>query len=448
MTPVRSLFTLTVLAGACSAALCAQPLTPPDGPYAVGVLRTEFVDGTRLLDADDPASGPRRLPAVVWYPAEASARAGSAAYLPAEATTTTLPAISRLFRYPLTEVDTLASTRVPALDHARPATQAGGFPVVVYSHGLFLYPEQNTALALRLVSHGYIVVSIAHPGDSADLRLRDGRVVTARLGSPDDDPRFTPAWTALMGADGLAARREALAVYADAQPSTHIGRAAVHWRQDTESVAAAIADGKGPDDLDAVLDTADRTRQAFVGMSFGGAASAAGCRRVAVCRAAVNLDGQNLEADVYDSPVGRPLLLMLSDWPRYGLFEGQPREPDFSPNDLAYERWNAAGTTADVLRLRLQGIRHMGLTDFPALLPADGRAARFGDIAPATADAAVGDVLLAFLDVHVRDADAAELDRAIDRHPELVRHVPTRLQRWAEAEDRAPASAVDTATTR
>ena len=71
-----------------------------------------------------------------------------AAYLSPEAVTTTVPAISRLFRYPLPEVETLVAVRTAAGLHARPATQTGGFPVVVYSHGLFLYPEQNTALAM------------------------------------------------------------------------------------------------------------------------------------------------------------------------------------------------------------------------------------------------------------------------------------------------------------
>ncbi|MCD9005983.1 hypothetical protein LDO31_07000 [Luteimonas sp. XNQY3] len=435
MNPLRSLFAITALASACTAALAAPSLPQPDGAHAVGVVRTEFVDPGRLLDADDPDSGPRRLPAVVWYPATGQAPADGAAYLSPEAGTATVPAISRLLRYPLGEVEALAAVRVAAGDHAPPAAQAGGFPVVVYSHGLYLYPEQNTALALRLASHGYIVVSIAHPGDSADLRLRDGRLMATRLGSPGDDTRFIGAWQVLLGADGLPARREALATYADAQSATHIGRAAARWREDSEFVAAAVVDGQAPDDLRDILASADRSRLAFAGMSFGGAASAAGCRRVAACRAAVNLDGQNFEADLYDSPVGRPLLLMLSDWPRYGLFEGQPRDTGYSPNDLAYERWDAAGTTADVVRLRLQGIRHMGFTDLASLLPASTRAERFGDIAPDAATSAIGDVLLAFLDVHVRDAGPAGLDRAIDRHPALVRHAPTRLQRWAEAED-------------
>ena len=204
MTSLRSFFVVTALASACTAALAAPSLPSPDGGYPVGVVRTEFADPTRLLDAADPDSGPRRLPAVVWYPAVESAPVDGAAYLAPEAVTTTVPAISRLFRYPLPEVETLVDVRTAAGLHARPATQTGGFPVVVYSHGLFLYPEQNTALAMLLASHGYIVVSIAHPGDSADLRLRDGRLVATDRRSPSTPWRAA----ATAGASSTRAARD------------------------------------------------------------------------------------------------------------------------------------------------------------------------------------------------------------------------------------------------
>lgn len=414
----------------------AESLPAPDGRYAVGVARVEFVDASRTLDAADAGSGPRRLPAVVWYPALGPAPAGDAraAYMPSASAGTTLPAIARLFGYPARELQAAGASRVAAGEDARPAQAKGGFPVVVYSHGLFLYPEQNTALATRLASHGYIVVSIAHPGDSADIRLADGRVIATRVAGQDDDQRFTDAWTVLMAGTDLPSRRKALATYADAQPRTRIGRSAVQWRQDTVFVAQSLHDGKVPEGLGDIVASADRDRLAFAGMSMGGATAAASCRRVPACRAAVNLDGQNIESDLYDRPVDRPLLLLYSDWPRYGLFPDQPRDAGFSPNDLAYERWDAVGKGRDVLRLRLQGIRHMGFTDLGTLLDDPERAGRFGDIAPAEAASTIGDVALAFLDVHLRGADPASVDSAIDRHPALVRHVPVRVRRWADEE--------------
>src|SRR5690606_23824616 len=115
------------------------------------------------------------------------------------------------------------------------------------------------------------------------------------------------ALSAMAAGTDLAASREALAVYRDALAATRIGRSFAQWRDDTLAVARAIADGGEPPALREVLATGDRDRLAFAGMSFGGATSATSCRLVATCRAAVNLDGQNFDPDLYDRPVERPL---------------------------------------------------------------------------------------------------------------------------------------------
>ena len=434
--------TVTVIAAAIAlwvgVAVASAPTLPvPDGAHAVGVARAEFIDPSRRLDAGDPASGPRRLPAIVWYPADGRTAGEGSAYMEGDAATVTLPAIARNFGYAVEDLQPAAALRMEVHPGAPPARHPQGFPVVVFSHGFFLYPEQNSALASRLASHGYIVVSIAHPGDAADQRLEDGRVIATVITSEGDDPRLAKALSALAAGTDLAASREALAVYRDALAATRIGRSFAQWRDDTLVVARAIADGSEPPALHEVLAVADRGRLAFAGMSFGGATSATSCRLVVACRAAVNLDGQNFDPDLYDRPVERPLLLMLSDWPRYGLLEGQPRQADFSPNDFAYESWAEAGQGDDVVRVRLQGIRHMGFTDLVALLDGPKREDRVGAIDGDEALSAIGDLVLAFLDAHVRDGDAAGIDGAIGRHPALMRHLPERLKGWSHEADQA-----------
>lgn len=418
---------IAVCAAFASGPAAAAPM--PDGMHDVGVIRGEFVDPSRRLDASDPASGPRRLPAIVWYPAKGRA-VGGATYLEGDAAAVRVPAIARNFGYTVEELHALTAQRMNVRPGATPARQTRGFPVVVFSHGFFLYPEQNSLLATRLASHGYIVVSIAHPGDAADVRLAEGRIVATKLASPGDDPRFATAMKTLAGGADLATRREALGVYTEAFPATRLGRSFAEWRDDTLAVAKAIVDKNDPQGLRDVMAAADRSRLAFAGMSFGGATSATTCKRVTACRAAVNLDGQNFDPDLFDRPVGRPLLLMLSDWTRYSLFEGQPREEDFSPNDLAYESWSAAGQGRDVVRVRLEGIRHMGFTDLVALLDGPKRVERVGEISGDEALSAIGDLVLAFLDEHVREAGAVDIEQVIERHPALRRHAPARLKRW------------------
>lgn len=408
----------------------APRLPAPDGEFSVGVVRGEFVDETRPLDAEAPARGPRRLPSLVWYPAEKSP-GGDSAYLSPEASAATLAALGRTFGYSDDDLKPVGAARVAVREGARPLRGGVAFPVVVFSHGLLLYPEQNTALASRLASHGYIVVSMAHPLDAADQRLEDGRVIAASFSMAKDDVRFAPAFDTLVNGLDLADRRQALGVYADAITKTRLGRSLVEWRADTLAVAQAITDGREPATMREVLASADRSRLAFAGMSFGGATSATTCRQVKACRAAVNLDGQNFDPELFDAAVARPLLLMLSDWTRYGLFKGQSRNPDFSPNDLAYEPWPSAGDDPSVVRVRLVGSRHMGFTDFAALLGGDKREARVGEIDGQAALSAVSDLVLAFLNTHLRGADAAQLQQALERHPDTLQpHVPARMKSW------------------
>lgn len=433
------LFISMVIAAAIAAAsdpVLAVELPKPEGEYDVGVIRSEFVDASRRLDAADPASGPRRLPAVVWYPAEGGAD-GDSPYMESEAAAVTVPAIARNLRYDADELLPLKSLRTGAKEGARVAQHAKGFPVVVFSHGFFLYPEQNTALAMRLASHGYIVVSIAHPGDAADQRLSDGRIVATKPAGDGDDPRFAEALKVLVTGPDLASRREALTRYSEAFPNTRLGRSFAEWRDDTLAVAQAIRERKEPQALTTVLWSADRSRLAFAGMSFGGATSATTCRLVDACRAAVNLDGQNFDPELFDRPVGRPLLLMLSDWTRYSLFQGQPKDADFSPNDLAYESWGEAGENRGVLRVRLEGARHMGFTDAVVVLNRAKREERVGEIDGNAAMVAIGDLIVAFLDAHLHGGDASRVDRAIEGNPNIKRHAPTRLKLYGSRLDTA-----------
>jgi predicted dienelactone hydrolase len=419
-----------------AAAAPAARLPAPDGRYAVGVVRSEFVDRSRRLDADDPASGPRRLPAIVWYPA-AGRRGGDVAYMTAAEAAATAPAVARNMRWTEDEVQAMKTARVAARARARPAQRPGGFPIVLFSHGFFLYPQQNSALASRLASHGYIVVSIAHPGDAADVPLADGRVVATRIAKDDAAAQLGRDIQALAEGADLASVRAALKDYGDDLARTRFGRSLAAWRDDTLAVASAIVDKNAPRDLSDVLAAGDRSRLAFAGMSFGGATAATTCKLVEACRAAVNLDGQNFDPDLFDRPVGRPLLMLLSDWTRYALFKDQRRDEDYSPNDLAFEPWRKAGEDRDLVRVRLQGARHVGFTDLVELMRGPKRDERVGDISGGAALAAVGDVVLAFLDAYVRGGDPDAIDRAIRRHPALARHVPSRLQHWMSASEAA-----------
>lgn len=130
-----------VLVGCFSLPLAAeQPADPSQpGPWPVGYRLLNFTDSSR-----EPAAGGRSLPVHIWYPAVATENAETAVYQ--EAGVLQLPAL---------------------LATAGPSIEADErWPLIVFSHGYAGTPTQSTPILEVLASHGFIVASVEHIGNS------------------------------------------------------------------------------------------------------------------------------------------------------------------------------------------------------------------------------------------------------------------------------------------
>jgi hypothetical protein len=336
--------------------------------------------------------------------------------------------MARNFKYGEGELDGLASVVAHSVEGAEPA-RGHAFPILIFSHGYECYPAQNTALLERLASHGYIVMSIAHPHDAADLRLADGTLLKTEHPA-GTDPDFATLRKLLTSGPNHDVRTSALHGYAQALSRDRLGASLTAWRDDTVFTARAIEQRKLPPELMSILETGNTQRLGFIGMSFGGAAAASTCRLVPQCRAAINLDGGNYDPDLFNAPVERPLLLLMSDWVHLPL-PNRSNDPEFTANDYAYEPWSRAGLNADIVRLRLEGIRHMGFTDLILLMNGPEHEARFGTVTPRVAVDAIGAASLAFLDRYLKDGRREALAEVLQRIPVLHVHSPVSVRRWA-----------------
>lgn len=130
----------TVASGAAPTAATDDGVVPSDevGPYAVGRRELVVVDGER--------EG-RELPTTVWYPVS-----------PDAATADLVPSF-----YSFVGDVGVAST--VSFDDA-PAAE-GPFPLVVFSHGNGGTRTQSTFLTEALASHGFVVASPDHVGNTA-----------------------------------------------------------------------------------------------------------------------------------------------------------------------------------------------------------------------------------------------------------------------------------------
>ncbi|HEY5922825.1 MAG TPA: dienelactone hydrolase family protein [Kofleriaceae bacterium] len=117
----------------------AEPARDPakPGPWAVGVRTVRLTDASRS----------RTFSVDVWFPVDPNHVDGSAN------------------KYELDSfLGTLASIDSPARRDATPAT--GAWPVVLFSHGFGGIRFQSYFLTEHLASHGFVVVSPDHPGNT------------------------------------------------------------------------------------------------------------------------------------------------------------------------------------------------------------------------------------------------------------------------------------------
>ncbi|MDX2968985.1 alpha/beta hydrolase family protein [Kribbella solani] len=167
-------------------------LPAPTGPYAVGTAALHLVDKTR----QDPwltVARPRELMVSLWYPSIGRGR--TAPWMTEGALARYRPELTSFLNQP-TGPDTgtgpkAAATQPVSLDTVDfPATHArsGGpvapslrpRPVILFSPGFAFGREHGTFVAEDLASHGYVVVTISHTYDAAEVEFPGGRVELGR----------------------------------------------------------------------------------------------------------------------------------------------------------------------------------------------------------------------------------------------------------------------------
>jgi dienelactone hydrolase len=341
-------------------------LPEPSGPYAVGTTRMRLVDTSRAETFTPDSDDHRELLLQVWYPAEPEAGDAPVAYWEHA------PIYANHLRF----VQTHSYAEAPLVRSCAP------FPVLVFSHGYLLgYVSQNTAQMEELASHGYVVVSIAHPYEALSVTFPDGRHVPFSAGH---------LWRIL---DLLSDQPELQALMDESHRI---------WTDDTVFVMDELARmdaGTGP--FGGRLDT---TRLGVFGMSFGGATASEVCLVDGRCRAGINMDGA-LWGDGLrkGGVVQRPFMVVYDE-----VFEGM--------NDEMYRRVDATA-----YRVTVSGSTHGDFGDMTLMSPLLKRAGiLFGPISDQRMVSILNDYVRAFFDIHLRGADAALLDGLSAEYPEVA----------------------------
>ncbi|MBJ8338830.1 hypothetical protein JGU71_08020 [Antrihabitans sp. YC3-6] len=368
--------------GIGGAAIWAFPtfeLPTPTGRSAVGTTVFQLEDQARREVHGSNAF--RTVVAQLWYPAERDSGNGRSLYLGRDEREADVVAdgISDMFGVPGFVLSGIADGRTHARSDAEPEAGNARYPVVLFSPGSGGVRSQNTAWAEELASHGYVVVGLDHPYDSAVVVLEDGAVIRSAIQSSGDDAeddRLAAAWTATRAADFAFALTQLERIDRGEIPSRLTGRLATD-------------------------------RAAATGHSLGGAAAILAAEQDPRFDTIIDIDG--FPRAVGSRPYPQPLLAFVA-----GRGSDNPR------NDEEYDaELTRVLRLSDSLSYRLvvPGAAHLSFTDGPLFLPPIPSI--FGSLDREGGPNLTAAASLAFLDETLRNG-RADLEAALEPHGELT----------------------------
>lgn len=144
------------------------------GPFAVGTATYHLIDESREEHYAEEAGLDREFVVQVWYPAEAGT-GEIAPWMPD--IDQAGPALAAWLELPGFILNHLEYVSSNASTGATPVQNAGGFPILFFSHGWTGFKEQNSVLMEELASQGYIVASINHTYGSILTVFPDGKAI-------------------------------------------------------------------------------------------------------------------------------------------------------------------------------------------------------------------------------------------------------------------------------
>jgi dienelactone hydrolase len=266
---------------------------------------------------------------------------------------------------------------------AAPVQKEGGFPVLLFSHGLRGIRGQNTALFEELASQGFVVASADHTYDAIITILPENRAVTHHSNS--------------VFPEGISFQKAAGQL--------------VSVRAEDLLTVASFFENAAKDTQNILHGKLDLQHIGVMGHSTGGATAIEFCNSYTICQAVLVLDGwlEPVSDLAISQSLERPLMFISTqEW---------LGEKNRSIGKSFINRQNMT-----VYQLEVVGTEHYNYTDIPLLTPISPQIGLSGSIDPALSVEIVSRLSLAFFKQYLTDIDSdrSAINDLIDNYPEVV----------------------------
>ena len=266
------------------------PAFQPTGEYSIGATNFDFEFPSEISDS------PRKLNIRAWYPSDASE--GDLNLISSQRM---VDKTVEFYDMP----DFLATTEVSlSLKDAPIADGAAPFPVLIFNHGFGSFTEQSTVNMQELASHGYIVLSLSHPGSSLLTEYTDGSYVyynpdlpafveqlDYEQASKNSFDLMSSTVSAVDTAENFDAYWPAMRTLAQGAPFANMQPILREWIEDSSAVIDAIAAGQTERFSTIFAAFLDKENIGLFGHSLGGMTALATSMTNTNIKAVINLDG-------------------------------------------------------------------------------------------------------------------------------------------------------------
>ncbi|ELR67703.1 Carboxylic ester hydrolase [Photobacterium marinum] len=251
----------------------------PDGPHKVGVTEFEVGDVSQ------------RVHIMAWYPAADTAKGQHLPYTESY----------------VAEALSAQQGLPPALLHdERPSSSiidgqilAGKHPVLLFNHGYGSHAMQNLTNMEQLASHGYIVMSLGHPGHSLVVKMLNGDLVQQKPEVAFDPELLTAEYgnkiatytEKLRKSASLDEWQQKMQQYEQVMMNDAVGYFG-RWVKNNQQLLDALPDIASSQQKTLFGGHLDLDRVAAFGHSFGGAVASHLVMNDERVKAGINLDGQ------------------------------------------------------------------------------------------------------------------------------------------------------------
>lgn len=366
----------------------------PQGTYSVGTAVYHFIDNHRPDEYSAEPTDHRELMVQLWYPSEPETGEEAAPYI--RNVTAITQGLEQALSFPAWTLSHLGLVETHAYSNAPLSTTEQEYPILIFSHGMTGFRNQNTFQIEELASHGYIVVGIDHVYDAAATVYPDGREILINKHQ-------------LSGFEAL---------------DEHM----TLWTQDVSFILNRLEQMNRQDEQERFTGRLDLERIGMFGHSYGGAAAAQMLLKDSRIKAAINMDGTLYGDPMPSTGLNKPYLQMNGEKSiDKSIFDnsldqamaqsGHTREyyEDFW-EETVRRRMNAlqgGGYT-----MTIPNTSHMSYTDFhlfSPLLPNPGED-------PESVHRIINEVSVAFFDQHLKEIRDNAMNELSKKYPviELV----------------------------